>query len=157
MAISIAMSLVKNPSDAQDVVQSAFVKAYKSLRSFNHDAKFSTWFYKIVVNEGLQFLRKKKRQSKIETHSEIEDGILVTFNEAILKLENQERKQMVNATLLVLKPKESLVLELHYLHDKTVAEISSCTGFSVSNVKVLLHRARKSFAAAFHHPNHYNS
>jgi len=48
-----------------------------------------------------------------------------------------------------MKPKERLMLELFYLQERPIAEIKMMTGFSISNIKVLLHRARKSFATFF--------
>ena len=107
-----------------------------------------------MVNEGLQFLRKEKTRAKIEKHVEIDESEIVTFNTALQNMEEDERKARINNTLLQLKPKESLVLELYYLHDEPIAQIAQITGFSLSNVKVLLHRARKSFALMFNNSNY---
>ncbi|WP_430906582.1 RNA polymerase sigma factor [Maribacter sp. 2-571] len=64
-AFSLAVSLVKREADAKDVVQDSFVAAYSSLGNFRKDAKFSTWFYRIVVNTALQFLKRQKRRSEV--------------------------------------------------------------------------------------------
>ena len=60
MAFSLAVSIVKNDFVAEEVTQDAFLKAYKSLGTFEKRSKFSTWLYKIVTNEGLKRLRKKE-------------------------------------------------------------------------------------------------
>lgn len=153
MAMSIAIPLVKDRVDAEDVVQSAFINAFKRLGSFQQDALFSSWFYKIVVNEGLQFLRKKKQRRRLASGLDVAESELVTFNNAVQSIDQQEQQKRVAHALQQLNPKESLVLNLHYLHDQSLAEIVDTTGFTLSNVKVLLHRGRKSFASLFTHSN----
>src|SRR4028119_1284358 len=59
-AFSIAVKILKNREDAEEVVQDSFVKAFKAIRSLNSSAKFSTWFYKIVYNTSLTRIRNKK-------------------------------------------------------------------------------------------------
>lgn len=70
-----------------------------------------------------------------------------TFNEAINNFELTDRKMEIKKTMNLMKPKEALMLKLHYLHEESIIEIEKITGFSKSNIKVLLHRARKSFLA----------
>ena len=149
MGYSIALSMVKNESDARDVVQNAFIRAYKSLRSFRQDSKFSTWFYKIVVNESLKYLKKNKRASNTITFKDDTNDYTAVFNEAVKNMDAMDRKMKINKVLNLIRPKEALVLKLHYLHEKPILEIEKITGFTISNVKVLLHRARKSFSALF--------
>ncbi|PCK18604.1 RNA polymerase subunit sigma-70 [Bacillus pumilus] len=57
----LSYSYVKNPEDAMDVVQEAIHKALKSVHRLEDESKMNSWFYKIVVNAALDFLRKKKR------------------------------------------------------------------------------------------------
>ena len=69
MAFSIAYRVVNNKEDAEEVVQDAFLKAFKSLDKFRRDSKFSTWFYRIVVNTALTRVRTEtpKQESFDET------------------------------------------------------------------------------------------
>jgi RNA polymerase sigma-70 factor, ECF subfamily len=60
-ALKVAYSIVKNRQDAEDEVQNAFWKAYKHMRQFNRDSKFSTWLTRIVVNQCLMKLRRTRR------------------------------------------------------------------------------------------------
>nr|NQU90044.1 sigma-70 family RNA polymerase sigma factor [Bacteroidota bacterium] len=60
MAFSIAFRVVNNREDAEEIVQDSFLKAFKSLKKFRQDSKFSTWFYKIVVNCSLSKIKKHK-------------------------------------------------------------------------------------------------
>ena len=58
--------MLRNDSDAEEVLQDCFLKAYKALNNFNGDAKFSTWFYRIVYNTALTKLSSKKRKIESE-------------------------------------------------------------------------------------------
>ena len=60
MSFSIAISILKDENEAEDAIQDAFIKAFNSLRGFRNRSKFSTWLYRIVVNESLARTRRKK-------------------------------------------------------------------------------------------------
>lgn len=59
---AVAMRLLQNPADADEVVQEAFLSAYRNLATFRGDARLETWLHRIVVNAALQRLRRRKRQ-----------------------------------------------------------------------------------------------
>src|SRR5450631_902975 len=59
-AYSLAFRIINNQQDAEEAVQDSFLKASRSLHKFRNDAKFSTWFYKIVINTSLSKTRSKK-------------------------------------------------------------------------------------------------
>lgn len=149
MGYSIAISIVKNEIDAKDVVQNAFIRVFKSLRTFREDSKFSTWFYRIVVNESLKHLRKGKLGRETISFKDDSKDYGEVFNAALNNLDVEDRNNRIDKALDLMKPKEALVLKLHYLHERRINEIESITGFSKSNIKVLLFRARKSFSALF--------
>ena len=140
MAFTVAISVVKEETIAQEVVQDAFLKAFTSLRSFKKEALFSTWFYRIVVNEGLMRLKKMKRE--IITFGADYNNDAPDEN-AFFSLEESEQRQLINEALAKLSPNESLVLRLFYLQEENIKTVCAITGMSGSNVKVLLHRARK--------------
>lgn len=145
-AFNLALSVVKNELDAEDVVQEAFIRAYNSLSSFNKKSKFSSWLYRIVVNCAYQQLDKSKRLKSESSH---EDEIpIVTINPLIDYYEEEEKKYCIEQALNLLNPDESLVLNLYYLLDNKIKEISEITGWSVSKTKVTLHRARKTMKEA---------
>lgn len=149
MGYSIAISIVKNEIDAKDVVQNAFIRVFKSLHTFRQDSKFSTWLYKIVVNESLKHLRKGKPGMETISFKDDPEDYGAVFNDVMNHLEIEDRNIRIDKTLGLMKPKEALVLKLHYLHEQRIDEIEKITGFSKSNIKVLLFRARKSFSALF--------
>ena len=59
MAYHIAIQVVRNNEDAEEIAQDAFLKAYQSIKSFKGESKFSTWFYRIVYNLAISKTRKK--------------------------------------------------------------------------------------------------
>ena len=149
MGYSIAISMTKSHDDAQDAVQNAFVHAYKSLRSFKKESKFSTWLYKIVVNESLKQIKKSKRQKESIDFTAYDLVGEAALNDAVRSIELTEKKEAIQKVINNMKPKEALVLSLHYLHEYSLKEITEITGFSLSNCKVLLYRARKSFMGRY--------
>ena len=145
MVFSIVLSMVKNKADAEEVTQNTFIRAYKALRSFKREAKFSTWLYKIAVNESLKQLKKRKKYSFTVPLDSDTPEYGSAFNEAVVLLKRADLKTIIDKVMLEMKPKEALILKLHYLHELPIKEVADSTGFSVSNIKVLLHRARKNF------------
>lgn len=144
MAYSLAMSIVKNPSVAEEVTQDAFLKAYKSLDKFEQRSKFSTWLYKIVTNEGLKRIRKKALKYA-DNIDDLNDVSYSAINQSVTNLTEQDRKYYINKVLDELLPNDSLVLRLFYLDENSLKEIVDITGFSETNIKTILHRARKRF------------
>ena len=141
MAYTLALSIVKNNEDAEEVAQDAFVKAYKNLSAFQGKSKFSTWLYQIVYRTALSKMRIKKQQwlSIDDKHLRNED--LKEVQPAYL--ERSDRKKIIKHAISRLKEDESFLLILYYYQELSVEELAETTGYSVSNVKVKLHRARK--------------
>lgn len=142
MAYTLAFSIVKDSPVAEEVTQDAFLRAYNSLGKFEGRAKFSTWLYKIVTNEGLKRLRKKGFKYA-EDISELNSLEYAEINTSISELTEQEQRFYINKGLEKLLPNDSLVLRLFYLDEQNLNEIMDITGFSKTNIKTILHRARK--------------
>lgn len=130
---NIALSVVKSPDLAQDVVQNAFVNAFLKLSSFSGAVPFEAWLYRIAVNAALQELRKRPHVSD-ESLDEIEAELDTVSDES----------ERIRIVLAKMKPNEALSLQLHYLDGFSIQEITLITGWTESNAKVILHRARES-------------
>ena len=144
MAYSLAIGIVKSTPIAEEVTQDAFLKAYSSLGKFEHRAKLSTWLYKIVTNEALRRVRKKQLQYTDDV-SELNNAEYAEINDSIASLTEEEQKFYINKSLEKLLPNDNLVLRLFYLEELSLKEIGEVTGFSKTNIKTILHRARKRF------------
>lgn len=142
MAFSIAYRIVNNREDAEEVVQDAFMKAFRSLGKFRRGSKFSTWFYRIVVNTSLS--RVRSRMPKLDTfdENEVGDALVERVESAYRGLDLSEQKAFVNEALEELKMEDRLLLTLYYLNENSVEEIAEITGISRENLKMKLHRAR---------------
>jgi RNA polymerase sigma factor (sigma-70 family) len=130
---NIALSVVKSPDLAQDVVQNAFVNAFLKLSSFSGAVPFEAWLYRIVVNAALQELRKRPPVSEASP-----DEIAAELDPS------QDESERIRLVLAKMKPNEALALQLHYLDGFSIQEITLITGWTESNAKVILHRARAS-------------
>ncbi|MBN1821821.1 MAG: sigma-70 family RNA polymerase sigma factor [Prolixibacteraceae bacterium] len=135
IAFNLAFSIVGDKEDALDVTQESFLKVLENIAGFRNEAKFTTWLYRIVYNEAVQFNRKNKRE-------------LFTGFESIkdyVENSNEEAKDyfFLHHAISKLEKNEQNIIILFYLAEKPVKEIKQITGKSVSNIKVILHRARK--------------
>lgn len=134
------MSVVKDEFIAADIVQNSFVNAYQNLKSFKGQSKFSTWFCRIVINESFKVVRKEGR---IISDSNLPSRVDYPQDPVVLdELKGEDRKYFVNECLNRLPANESLVLRLYYLAENSIKEICEMTGWSESNVKVLMFRGR---------------
>jgi len=143
MAYNIAIQIVKNNEDAEEITQDSFLKAYQSINNFRGESKFSTWFYRIVYNVAVSKTRKKRIEYNNIDEVEISDHEIAQAYEEFTSLEQEERSLQLNLAIKQLKEDESLIITLFYLNENSVEEIAEITNLSVSNVKVKLFRARK--------------
>lgn len=135
-AFSLACSILKDRTLAEDVLQEVFIKVFQKIDSFNYQSRFYTWLYRIVVNRCYNERRKKKQT--LETLEREISG-----NEGFDNLDLNDINAIMQSSLDLMKPNEALVLRLFYLSELSIEEVKEVTGFSQSKVKVALHRGRK--------------
>jgi RNA polymerase sigma factor (sigma-70 family) len=140
IVFSIALKVLRNREDAEEMAQESLIKAFKSLHTFQGKAKFSTWLYRITYNTCISETRKKKY------HYTSTDDIQISEEAEEMNLEGipeENRERYVKAALAKLPEDEYTLVLLYYFEEQSVEEISKITGLTASNVKVKLHRARK--------------
>ena len=154
-ALNLAYSLVGNISDAEDIVQDAFMKAYRSIGSFRGQSSFYTWLYRIISNLNIDYARKRirKKENNIGEASIIDASI--ASNELAHKapmgrivgpdksLENLELGEQIQAAINSLSVEHKEVILLREIEGLSYAEISQSTGCSKGTVMSRLHHARK--------------
>ncbi|MCK9640183.1 MAG: sigma-70 family RNA polymerase sigma factor [Prolixibacteraceae bacterium] len=140
LAFSVAVSVVKNEFDAEEVVQEAFIKAFKNLSSLKKKSNFKTWFYRILINEA--FKRLKKIKSDIILPNDQAPDV-ENFEDTFKGFNDDEQKYIVAESLKKIPSNECLLLQLFYLEGHSIDQLTNLTGWSETNVKVILHRARK--------------
>lgn len=142
-AFSMLKRMLKNEFEAEEVLQDCFLKAYNSLNSFKGEAKFSTWFYRIVYNTALTRLSSQKRKTESEMTS-VEDHLNLKSEYRSDEIERKDINQLIHDTISKLPERYSAIITMFYLSEMSIEEISVVTGMSISNVKVMLHRSRNS-------------
>lgn len=144
LAYSLAFKILRNKEDAEEVVQDSFVKVFKYLKNFREDAKFSTWLYKIVYNTAITKCHQNNKNRSTELNEIIEKKIDTSdVNASMACLKKEEQKKFINLALNKLSTEDRSLLSLFYITENSVEEIEAITGYSKSNVKTRLHRARK--------------
>ncbi len=142
MVYNISLKVVKRPEDAEEIAQDAFIKAYRSLKSFKGDAKFSTWLYRIVWNSSVSYLRSKKRR-EIEANAGL-DKIGVHDHADDKEMDDEEQRIVIlKKATDSLPADEQMIITLYYYRETGIDEIARIMNLSVSNVKVKLFRTRK--------------
>jgi RNA polymerase sigma-70 factor (ECF subfamily) len=143
MVFTLALRMVGNKEDAEEVAQDTFVKAYKALPKFKGTSKFSTWLYRIVYNTSLDHIKKNKRVVLSEHIDEVNEADIGSMQNALTYIEAKEKKQTIEKALLKLPEEERVLLTLFYFEEMPLKEISEITKMSYDNVKIKLHRSRK--------------
>lgn len=148
-AYNIAFRMLKNPEDAMDVSQEAFIKVFKSIKTFNFESAFSTWLYRIVTNTCLDFLRKRNTNvysidNPIHTdEGEIERDIPDESDTPEELLEKKLTKELVNNSISKLDENHRVVIILRDIQGFSYEEISKIIDCSIGTVKSRINRARK--------------
>ncbi len=141
----IAMSIIDDDSEAEDVMQVTYINAYENLGKFAFKASFSTWLTRILINESL--LRLKKRGKSINMNDDIMDKEIYQQNRIevqtpVSKMLNSELKSALEEAIRRLPEKYRTVFIMREIEDMNVAETQACLAISEVNVKVRLNRAK---------------
>jgi RNA polymerase sigma-70 factor (ECF subfamily) len=140
---TLALRFTKNREDAEEVAQDIFIKAYRALKDFKGNSKFSTWLYTIVNNTCITFLRKKK----LETYSLDKEGVFEAADSLDSGMranivEQKSKVAMVNNAINLLNPDDAEIITLFYKSEQSLEEIAQILGVETNAAKVRLHRAR---------------
>jgi len=140
---TLALRLTGNEEDARDVVQEAYIRAFKGLSRFRGDAQFSTWMYRITANCANTHLAKrtKHRHEKLEDTDPIVDDR--PGADPQLQADGSALRRRLTAALADLPPKLRQVVVLRDIYDLPHEAIAAELGISETAAKVRLHRARR--------------
>lgn len=143
VSLSLAVSIIKDETQAEDILQEVFIKVYEKIGSFKFRSNFSTWLYRIVVNTGYNELKKQK--IKVDLEDIDVESYQPAGDHGMEAISSQDQKKYINLAFKKMRPDEALVLKLFYLCDLQIREIQEITGFKQSKIKVDLHRGRENF------------
>ncbi len=154
-AYALALGVVRNPDDALDVVQDAFIKAHRYLPKFEGTSSFYTWLYRIVMNLAIDHLRKSKRAQQVDfndaiAHIEGEGG---ASDDSLLpkilgadpgkSLVRKEMREQISIALQGLSENHRAVLVMRELEGLSYEEMAEAMSCSKGTIMSRLFHARK--------------
>ncbi|MDZ7719456.1 MAG: sigma-70 family RNA polymerase sigma factor [Balneolaceae bacterium] len=142
------LKMVRNHEQVEDLVQEAFMKAFKNLNSYNTDYAFSTWLYRITTNHTIDYLRKKKLKT-----TSINDPVKTREGEMEIQISDdaetdrsiirKERKEIIHNAINNLPEKYRRVIEMRHLQELSYQEIADQLDLPLGTVKAHIFRARE--------------
>jgi len=152
----LAMRFVRNETDAQEILQEAFLSAWRNLPTFEGRAQFGSWMYRVTVNAALMLLRSRNRHPEVT----VDDVEPTALNDAVAEsgqmmrgsadwsqradeqLQSQEMRKHIQTSVDVLPDGLRTVFLLRDVEELSTEETAEMLGLSVPAVKTRLHRAR---------------
>jgi RNA polymerase sigma-70 factor (ECF subfamily) len=154
---AMAARMLRSDADAAEVVQEAFLAAYRHLNDFRGDSAFGSWIYKIAMNECLMRLRHRKVEAQVEEpvgeprvneRGSLIEEVADWEPDAEAKTLDAELRMAIEAATDTLGEEYRRVFLLRDVDGLTYEEIAQATGDSVPAIKSRLHRARLTLRAA---------
>jgi RNA polymerase sigma-70 factor (ECF subfamily) len=142
-AYRVALRMLGNHHDAQDVTQEALIAAWQSLAGFRADASFATWLYRIVTTRCLNQINRSKPADPLDAVPELVDP----GSGPAQRAERSAAADAVARAVTELAGPQRVALVLHQFEGLSYAEIAEITGSTVPAVRSHLHRARRTLAS----------
>jgi RNA polymerase sigma-70 factor, ECF subfamily len=146
---NICLGVLGNPEDARDCTQDTFLRVYKSAGQFRGKAALSTWIYTIAVNTCRQLLRKRPKAGVVSLDepdfTELTDPGPPPWRE----VERADEEQCVRRLVAELPEDYRVVLVLRYFQEMSYEEMVRVLNWTLPQVKIKLHRARRAFATRY--------
>ena len=142
---TLIVRMTGSESDAEELTQDTFLKAFQHLSSFNGKSQFSTWIYRIAYNTALTALRKKNIE--LTADEKLWNTLSDTETDDLLDDTSENRIEKLREALDRLPADERALITFLYEEEKNISEIAVITGQTEGNVKVKLYRLRKKLAA----------
>jgi len=150
---AIVNGVLRRREDVEDVVQQIFIKVFVALKRFDLRSTFSTWLYKVAVNECYDYLRKKRvrrlvyesdlSEEQVRQMESFEEGAVGSHRHAAADASQRaEMRQVVERLLDEISEQDRLMMVLKEVEGFSVEEIGEILGLNVNTVKVRLFRAR---------------
>ena len=138
---AIVIGIVKNPHDAEEVVQDTFLSAYRGLKQLEDNAKFKSWLAEIARNRARNWLRKQKGDTV--SIDEVSEHLLQTEDSPDERLTRQEQRELIRRIMETLPQKDRDIARAFYLEGASYNELTSTHGLSDKAISFRLSRARR--------------
>lgn len=143
----LALDIVGNHHDAEDISQEVFLKVFRSFKTFKRDSKLSSWLYRITVNASIDHLRKKSAVPEKMQDEFLEEqlehnpaGSLEFASNPERRAENQILQERIESALQKISAQERSAFVLRHYHDLMLKDIAEAMNISVGTVKSYLFR-----------------
>ena len=140
---TLAYRLTGNEEDARDVVQDAYLRAYRGVRQFRGDAQFSTWLYRITANCASTHVGRRRRHQHDLLDADTPVIDVRPESDPQARADATVAREQLEAALLLLPPRLRAVVVLRDVYDLPHEAIAAELGISATAAKVRLHRARR--------------
>ncbi|MFJ7936178.1 RNA polymerase sigma factor [Sporosarcina sp. NPDC096371] len=138
------LRMTKNPHDAQDLVQEAFIKVYEQLRKYDETGTFASWMYRVAINHCMDEFRKKRYKMQ---QVEIEEGSIVSSDTPEIIFMKNEESRRLERLVATLPEDERIIILLRYVNELSYQEISELVDTPLATVRNKLYRAKKKMRA----------
>ena len=144
LAYRVALRVVGNHHDAEDVAQEALVGAWQQLPNFRAQSTFSTWLYRIVTHRALNRVQRQHPSNSLDVIGDVADACAGPA----VRLERNLMKDAITDAIQALPPAQRITVVLHHLEGLSYAEVAAVTDSSVAAVRSHLFRARRTLGVA---------
>ena len=142
MVYTICLRMLVVEADAEEAAQDTFLKAFRSIGSFEGRSRFSTWLYRIAYNQSVSMIRRKVKV--IDLVDEVPEGELDEGGlDGLDRLTEADRKKQLQLAMEALPETDAVIVTLFYYDGMSLDEIAAVTGISNGNVRIRLYRSRK--------------
>lgn len=152
--VKLVMRYVRNPAEAEDIAQEAFIKAYRALPQFRGESAFYTWLYRIAINTARNWQVANGRRPSTPTVVENEDGETFSQIDNLMDISTPESVlasrqvvETVNATIDALPEDLKTAIVLREIEGLSYEEIAESMGCPIGTVRSRIFRAREAIAA----------
>jgi RNA polymerase sigma-70 factor, ECF subfamily len=135
-----AIAILKNESDAEDAMQSAYLKAFVHLHSFRGESSVLTWITRILINECKMMLRAKKKPASLDSVEVLQKESLT--ENAVEKIDKDQIHHWLEQAVLELPEKYRMVYVVREINEFSTQNAAAALGITEQNVKIRLHRAK---------------
>lgn len=141
---TVVIRILKVREEAEEVAQDVFIKAFKALKSYRGEAKFSTWLYRIAYHKALDRIKKNNRQvATLGLIEEISEVSVESVKNGMEQMLSEERSAMIQKALMQLPETDAAIITLYYFDGQSLKDIARITDLTEDNIKIKLYRSRK--------------
>ena len=147
MVYSLASRMLNDEDDARDAAQETFLQVLRALPKFRGECALRTWIYRIACNACIAGSKRQSRRRATEISRTSEQSTDVDVEDptppSLESIEQSEQQDTVRQAIGTLPEKYRIVVVLHYMESRSLAEITDILMISMSTVKIRLYRARQ--------------